>query len=177
MCYSPHTSSYHSTLINHREELHRSICLSHLGKLWVWALKPCASRYGQRGCHCLSGVRSYRVFAEQHYPASPTVMETWSWKQFVYFQKCTHVFIIRGVSTAARDFFLGRWWGRSAIQADGNSHAILSLGKESMLFALKIFNTSHLRGEKPATDNLCCMTQTECALCELYCRLVINYKY
>jgi hypothetical protein len=48
--------------------------------------------------------RRYRVFAERQNPASLTVMQTRSLKQFTSFQKCTYVFRMCSIAPATRDF-------------------------------------------------------------------------
>jgi hypothetical protein len=60
------------------------------------------------------------------------VMKTQSFKQFIYFQKRTYVFIMHGISTGIRDSFVSAgYWGVCCVQADGNkSKAISSFGKD-----------------------------------------------
>jgi hypothetical protein len=54
-------------------------------------------------------------------PASPPIMKTMSFKQFIYFQKCTYVFMMRGISTTTWvSFFSENDGGVSAIHAYGN---------------------------------------------------------
>lgn len=73
----------------------------------------------------------YRIFAEWHNPASLSVMKMWLFKRLICFHKCTHVFIMYGKSTAAKDpIFSADNVIISALQADGNSQAISSFDKD-----------------------------------------------
>jgi hypothetical protein len=64
--------------------------------------------------------RKYRVFGERQNPASLTVTQTRTLKQFTSFQKCTYVFRMRSIAPATRDFLFSTGDGSvTAVQNDG----------------------------------------------------------
>jgi hypothetical protein len=67
----------------------------------------------------------YRVFAKRRNPDSHTAMETWSFKRFVYFEKCKYVFVMRGIWTATWESLSSAGDGVPAVHADGDRRYVV----------------------------------------------------
>lgn len=74
------------------------------------------------------------VFADWQNQAIPTVIKTWSFKEFIYFSLCMYVcvHIACHINRDAGLLFIGRWWCVVAVQADFSSQAIALFGKDSV---------------------------------------------